>query len=30
MYKRGYVSKAVFDNEKVSFKRTEHELGLQD
>ncbi len=30
MYKKGYISKAVFDNENVSFRRTGHELGLED
>lgn len=30
MYQKGYVSKAALRNEKLSFKKTTHQLGLQD
>ena len=30
MYKKGYVSKAVFDYEKLSLRNTGYELGLKD
>jgi hypothetical protein len=30
MYKKGYVSTAAFENEKLSFKRTGDELGRRD
>jgi hypothetical protein len=30
MYKKGYVSKAQVEAEKLSFKKAEHSLGLQD
>jgi hypothetical protein len=30
MYKKGYVSKAQFDAEKISFQKAAISLGLQD